>query len=98
MGPSVALPETGHRARCRIVVEGVVQGVGSRPCVYRPAIAHRLGGSVRNGQHGVLIDAEGDREAIARFLDELHSAAPSLASLRQITVPWAPPTHDGAVH
>ena len=97
MGPSVALPETGHRARCRIVVEGVVQGVGFRPFVYRLAIAHRLGGSVRNGQHGVLIDAEGDREAIARFLDELHSTAPSLASLRQITVTWATPHHDGEV-
>ena len=26
MGPSIAVPEAGHRARCRIVVEGVVQG------------------------------------------------------------------------
>jgi hydrogenase maturation protein HypF len=97
MGPSVAPPETGHRSRCRIVVEGVVQGVGFRPFVYRLATAHRLGGSVRNGQHGVLIDAEGDREAIARFLDELQSTAPSLARLRDITVSWATPRHDGEV-
>lgn len=95
MGPSVAVPEAGHQARCRIVVEGVVQGVGFRPFVYRLAIAHRLGGSVRNGQHGVLIDAEGDREAIARFLDELQSTAPSLARLRHVTVSWTTPHHDG---
>jgi hydrogenase maturation protein HypF len=95
MGPSVARPETGHRARCRIVVEGVVQGVGFRPFVYRLARAHRLGGSVRNAQHGVLIDAEGDREAIARFLDELQSTAPSLAHLRHLSVSWTTPHHDG---
>ena len=95
MGPSVALPEGGHRARCRIVAEGVVQGVGFRPFVYRLAIAHRLGGSVRNGQHGVLIDAEGDREAIARFLGELQSTVPSPARLRHITVSWTTPHHDG---
>ena len=97
MGPSVALPKTGHRARCRIVVEGVVQGVGFRPFVYRLAIAHRLGGWVRNGQHGVVIDTEGDREEITRFLDELRSAAPSLARLRHITVSWTTPHDDGEV-
>ena len=94
MGPSVALLETGHRARCRVLVEGVVQGVGFRPFVYRLAETHRLGGSVRNGQHGVLIDAEGDRDAIARFLDELEATAPSSARLRRITVTWATPQHD----
>jgi hydrogenase maturation protein HypF len=95
MGPAVALPEAGHRARCRIVVEGIVQGVGFRPFVYRLAVAHRLSGSVRNGQHGVLIEAEGDRDAIARFLDELQSTPPPLARLRHITVSWAMPHHDG---
>jgi hydrogenase maturation protein HypF len=79
------------------VVEGVVQGVGFRPFVYRLARAHRLGGAVRNGQHGVLIDAEGDREAIARFLDELQSTAPSLARLRRLTVSWTTPHHDDEV-
>ncbi|HEX6775191.1 MAG TPA: carbamoyltransferase HypF, partial [Methylomirabilota bacterium] len=97
MGPSVALPETGHRARCRIVVEGAVQGVGFRPFVYRLARAHRLGGSVRNAQHGVLIDAEGDREAIGRFLDELQSTGPSLAHLRHLSVSWTTPHHDDEV-
>jgi hydrogenase maturation protein HypF len=97
MGPSIAVPEAGHRARCRIVVEGVVQGVGFRPFVYRLARAHRLGGAVRNGQHGVLIDAEGDRDAIARFLDELQSTAPSLARLRHLTVSWTTPHHDDEV-
>jgi hydrogenase maturation protein HypF len=97
MGPSVAHPEAAHRARCRIVIEGVVQGVGFRPFVYRLATAHGLGGSVRNGQHGVLIDAEGDRDAIARFLGDLQSAAPSLADLRRISVTWTAPDGDAEV-
>ena len=94
MGPSAVLPQTGGRARCRVLIEGVVQGVGFRPFVYRLAETHRLGGSVRNGQHGVLIDAEGDRDALDRFLDELESTAPSSARLRCITVTWAAPHHD----
>src|SRR5215831_2629510 len=95
MGPSVGLADTRQRARCLILVEGVVQGIGFRPFVYRLARTHRLGGSVRNDQHGVVIDAEGDREAIAQFLDDLRSAAPSLAHLRGITTTWAPPDGHG---
>src|SRR5262245_36567194 len=95
MGPSVPLADRLHRARCLVLVEGVVQGVGFRPFVYRLAKTHRLGGSVRNGQHGVVIDAEGDREAIARFLDDLRSTAPSLAHLRGITTTWTAPDGDG---
>jgi len=93
MGPS-ALPETGQRAGCRILVEGVVQGVGFRPFVYRLAEIHRLGGTVRNGQHGVLIDAEGERESISRFLMELETGAPSSARLGRITATWGMP-HQG---
>lgn len=94
MAPSAVLRQTGGRARCRVLIEGVVQGVGFRPFVYRLAEAHRLSGSVRNGQHGVLIDAEGDRDAIDRFLDQLRSTAPPSARLQRITVTWGAPHHD----
>jgi len=94
MAHSAALRQTGGRARCRVLIEGVVQGVGFRPFVYRLAETHRLGGSVRNGQHGVLIDAEGDRDAIDRFLDQLKTTAPSSARLRRITITWGAPHRD----
>src|SRR5258706_16339351 len=93
MAPSAVLRQTGDRARCRVLIEGVVQGVGFRPFVYRLAEAHRLGGSGRNGQHGVLIDAEGDRDAIDRFPDQLKSTAPPSAPLWRITVTWGAPHH-----
>jgi hydrogenase maturation protein HypF len=54
MSPSL-LSESIERIRhCTVVVEGVVQGVGFRPFVYRLAHAHGLRGSVRNALGGVL--------------------------------------------
>jgi hydrogenase maturation protein HypF len=94
MGPTVAVTEAGRRARCRILIEGVVQGVGFRPFVYRLAEAHRLSGSVCNGQHGVQIEAEGNPEAISRFLDDLQSASPPASHPRRTTITWALPRHE----
>jgi len=94
MSPSVAVSEAGHRARCRILVEGVVQGVGFRPFVYRLAETHQLSGSVRNVPHGVQIEAEGSREAVARFLNELQATAPPSAHPRCATIAWASPHDD----
>ena len=45
--------------RLRIEVQGVVQGVGFRPAVYRLATARGLVGSVWNHAQGVTIDAQG---------------------------------------
>src|SRR5262245_442849 len=91
MGPSVTVSEASRRARCRILIEGVVQGVGFRPFVYRLAEAHRLIGSVRNGRHGVQVEAEGDQEALSQFLDDLQSVAPSAARPRRFSITWVPP-------
>jgi hydrogenase maturation protein HypF len=70
--------------RRRLVVTGVVQGVGFRPHVYR--LAHELGvvGSVQNTGSGVVVDAQGP----ARLLDELarrvRDDAPPLAQVRRL--------------
>ena len=96
MGPSVTVSEASRRARCRILIEGVVQGVGFRPFVYRLAEAHRLIGSVRNGQDGVQVEAEGDQEALSQFLEDLQSIAPSAARPRRITITWVPPHGEAA--
>ena len=94
MGPTVAITEAERRARCRILIEGVVQGVGFRPFVYRLAEAHRLSGSVCNVQHGVQIEAEGNREAISRFLDDLQSTSPPASHPRRTTITWTLPRHE----
>ena len=62
-------------------VEGVVQGVGFRPFVHRLAADLALSGFVRNDARGVEIEAEGEADLIARFLERLATDLPPLASV-----------------
>jgi hydrogenase maturation protein HypF len=80
--------------RCAIAIDGLVQGVGFRPFVYRLARANGLGGWVRNGLGGVLIEVQGDGEAVGRFLDRLASSAPPAARPARMTVTWRQPRTD----
>ncbi len=48
-----------------------MQGVGFRPFVYRLAGEHTLDGWVRNDERGVLLEVEGERGALQRFLARL---------------------------
>jgi len=71
----------------RIVVFGVVQGVGFRPFVYR--LAHRLGyaGWVKNIGFGVEIHLERrEKPGFNDFLDSLRSKAPPLAQIESLEV------------
>jgi len=71
----------------RLHVQGVVQGVGFRPFVYRTAVAAGLGGFVRNlGDAGVEIVVEGALEDIERFTDALKGDAPPLAEIAELLV------------
>src|SRR5258705_12153999 len=89
MSPSLLSGRAERTRHCTVVVEGVVQGVGFRPFVYRLAQRHGLCGLVRNELRGVLIDVEGDRDGLARFLDDLVSKAPAVARPRRVTVAWS---------
>ena len=77
---------------CTIRVRGVVQGVGFRPFVYRLARANTLAGWVLNGDEGVEIHLEGDRERVDAFLRELRAEAPAAASITAIDVDAAEPS------
>ncbi|TAM45131.1 MAG: carbamoyltransferase HypF [Acidobacteria bacterium] len=67
--------------RLRIVCRGVVQGVGFRPAVHRLATALALGGFVRNGPEGVVIEVEGGEGAVHAFVAALSRSLPPLARL-----------------
>jgi hydrogenase maturation protein HypF len=71
--------------REKIHVSGVVQGVGFRPFVYRLARDCQLGGFVRNGSEGVLIEVEGASEAIEQFHVRLRREAPRLSQVVELT-------------
>jgi hydrogenase maturation protein HypF len=63
---------------------GIVQGVGFRPFVYSRARRHSLKGLVLNNTSGVLIDVEGDGDAIGQFIGEIRREAPPLALVESI--------------
>jgi len=89
---SADLPALASKVRrCRVEVDGVVQGVGFRPFVCRVARSLGLGGSVHNESSGVLIDVQGDVEAIAEFLDRIRNHQPPAAQPRRIRVADASP-------
>jgi hydrogenase maturation protein HypF len=84
--PGARVPAAGGPAAARqIVVEGVVQGVGFRPFVWRLATELGLAGSVRNAAGRVEIQAAGEPAALAAFVRRLRSDAPPRARVDGIT-------------
>jgi hydrogenase maturation protein HypF len=87
VSPSLVFADhTQEIRRCTVAVEGVVQGVGFRPFVYRLARSCALAGSVRNDGRGVLIEVEGNPDAVQRFLHRLVSEAPAAARPTRVMV------------
>ena len=83
--------ETGNSCRKRIRVTGTVQGVGFRPFIYQLAVRHQLAGWVCNTGDGVLIEAEGAEEDLARFLEDIRREAPPLARVEEVRYEPMPP-------
>ncbi|WP_242419302.1 acylphosphatase, partial [Frankia sp. CpI1-P] len=84
------------RVRRRVVVEGIVQGVGFRPHVHRLASSLGLTGFVGNDSASVFAEVDGDAAHVAEFLRRLAPAAPPLARVDRITVTTVPhPLHPG---
>ncbi|WP_438014939.1 carbamoyltransferase HypF [Sorangium sp. So ce315] len=57
--------------RLALRVQGIVQGVGFRPLVYRRASALGLGGWVRNRPGGVEIEVQGPERSLHAFVEGL---------------------------
>jgi hydrogenase maturation protein HypF len=72
--------------RRRILVRGIVQGVGFRPFVYNLAHALELRGFVRNSAAGVVIEAEGRGIAVESFLESIRTHPPPLAQVDEISI------------
>ncbi|MEP6815539.1 MAG: carbamoyltransferase HypF, partial [Marmoricola sp.] len=76
----------GHepRVRRRFDVSGLVQGVGFRPFVYVTASELGLTGVVSNTPAGVLVEVEGDADAVAAFRRHLVEDAPPMAEVERV--------------
>ncbi|MEY9964119.1 hydrogenase maturation protein HypF [Streptacidiphilus sp. MAP12-16] len=70
--------------RRRVVVRGVVQGVGFRPFVYTLATGLGLVGHVTNTAEGVVAEVEGTPSAVALFCTRIADDAPPLALVESV--------------
>ncbi len=68
--------------RLRILVKGIVQGVGFRPFVFSLAQSLNLKGFVMNSSEGVVIEIEGENSSI--FLERLKPESPPLSEIMNI--------------
>jgi len=68
----------------RILVRGIVQGVGFRPHVYRLATSLGLAGHVRNDGRGVEVLVEGSDEAVDAFVLRLEREPPPMALIEEV--------------
>lgn len=81
----------------QLSVQGIVQGVGFRPFVYRLAQRYALTGQVSNNGQGVAILVGGSPEALQAFVAALQADAPPVARISRIDVyPADEHTGDGA--
>lgn len=83
--PRVPAAGPGPAARL-LLVEGIVQGVGFRPFVWRLAGELGLVGRVRNAAGRVEIEAAGTPAALAAFARRLRGEAPPRARVERVTV------------
>ena len=79
-------------SRTHITVEGVVQGVGFRPFVYRLALDLHLAGWVLNTSGSVKIEVEGPADAVATFAQRLRDDAPPLSWIKELRTEAVSPT------
>ncbi|WP_407461775.1 carbamoyltransferase HypF [Methanobrevibacter sp.] len=68
----------------KVLVEGIVQGVGFRPFVYRIATELELVGYVRNLGNVVEIIIQGSDEQIADFIYKLQNELPPIAKINNL--------------
>lgn len=79
--------------RARLIVKGIVQGVGFRPFVYRIATANKLVGFVRNlGDAGVEVVVEGTPDSVSRFMAQLQTDRPPTSVIHQVDTTYPPET------
>lgn len=74
--------------RLQLIIQGQVQGVGFRPCVYRVAKRLRLTGWIQNNASGVLIEVQGT--LVSEFINHLTVSLPPLAKVNNIQLKTIP--------
>ncbi|MDH4359839.1 MAG: carbamoyltransferase HypF [Nitrospirota bacterium] len=76
--------------RIRLIIRGVVQGMGFRPFVFRLAHELSLGGWVANTGQGAILEVEGQPTNLQRFQERLHSQLPHPATIQELAATLIP--------
>ncbi len=79
-------------SRLRIIVHGIVQGVGFRPYVFNLAERLQLQGFVRNNGGMAEIEIEGSQDQLDLFLNAFRQNPPQLARIEEIRMEPCPAT------
>lgn len=72
--------------RKKIIIEGIVQGVGFRPFIYQLANRFGLTGTVCNDTRGVTIEVEGPVGVLHQFVTAIRSEKPPLAVIQSLDI------------
>ena len=89
-------PAENDRLLKHVVVQGVVQGVGFRPFIYRLARDLNLTGWVLNTSSAVEIEIEGDRKDLEAFVARIRDEAPPRARIESLQAGDGQPVGYGA--
>jgi hydrogenase maturation protein HypF len=79
------------KSRAKLLVKGIVQGVGFRPFVYNLATTRSLNGWVLNSTEGVSIEVEGEKSLLEDFVHQIRQNPPPLATVDSVSVEYLPP-------
>ncbi|MEW6013470.1 MAG: acylphosphatase, partial [Elusimicrobiota bacterium] len=70
----------------KIIINGVVQGVGFRPFIYNLAIEMNINGYVLNSPDGVVIELTAEEEKIKKFIENIRLKKPKESELSSIEI------------
>ena len=70
----------------RIQIEGLVQGVGFRPFIYRLANTLKISGTVENRNNGVFVFVNTDPQSLDKLINKIKIQAPQLSKIDNIYI------------
>jgi len=68
----------------QIKINGIVQGVGFRPFIYKLALEQDIKGFVLNSTSGVLIEAVGNISSLNKFIERIKTELPPAAEITHL--------------
>jgi len=68
----------------KILIYGIVQGIGFRPFIYNLAVEYKLKGYVKNTLKGVEILVKGQKDNILAFIEDIKVRKPALSVIKTL--------------